>query len=51
MVAARRFRARWRDYRTASGARPVKEALDALTDDELATVVAGMKVCALPAPS
>jgi phage-related protein len=34
---------RWRDYRTAAGARPVKAFLDELTDDELAAIIAGMK--------
>ncbi len=34
---------RWRDYRTAAGGRPVKAFLDALTDDELAEVIAAMK--------
>jgi phage-related protein len=34
---------RWRDYRTASGARPVKVFIDSLTDDEAAAVVAAMK--------
>jgi phage-related protein len=38
----RRVTHRWRDYRTASGRRPVKEALDALGDDDLAAVVAAM---------
>jgi phage-related protein len=32
-------RRRWRDYRTASGRRPVKEALDELSDMDLASVV------------
>lgn len=36
-------RRRWRDYRTATGGRPVKEFLDDLTDDEVAAIVAGMK--------
>jgi phage-related protein len=36
-------RHRWRDYRTAAGARPVKAFLDGLTDDEAAAVVAAMK--------
>ena len=36
-------RLRWRDYRTAMGARPVKAFLDALTDEEAAAVVAAMK--------
>jgi hypothetical protein len=33
----------WRDYRTASGGRPVKTAIDALGDEEVASIVAGMK--------
>ncbi len=33
----------WRDYRTAAGGRPVKDFLDALTDEEVAEIVAGMK--------
>jgi phage-related protein len=33
----------WRDYRTASGARPVKEFLVRLSDEETADIVAGMK--------
>jgi phage-related protein len=36
-------RMRWRDYRTAMGARPVKAFLDGLTDEEVAAVVAAMK--------
>ena len=39
----RRPRRQWRDYRTAAGGRPVKEFLDGLTDEEAATIVAGMK--------
>jgi phage-related protein len=38
-----RKRRRWRDYRTASGGRPVKDFLDGLTDEEVAAVVADMK--------
>lgn len=34
---------RWRDYRTASGRRPIKEFLDHLDDEDLASVVAAMK--------
>jgi hypothetical protein len=34
---------RWRDYRTATGARPVKAYLDDLTDEKVAAIVAGMK--------
>jgi phage-related protein len=33
----------WRDYRTAAGGRPVKKFLDALPDEEVAAIVAGMK--------
>ena len=33
----------WRDYRTAGGGRPVKAFLDDLTDEEVASIVAGMK--------
>jgi phage-related protein len=33
----------WRDYRTAAGRRPVKAFIDDLTDDEAASLVAGMK--------
>lgn len=36
-------RRRWRDYRTASGRRPVHEFLAGLTDDEVADIVAAMK--------
>jgi phage-related protein len=36
-------RRRWRDYRSRSGARPVKAFLDELTDEEVAAIVAGMK--------
>lgn len=34
---------RWRDYRTASGRRPVKQFLDRLDDEDLASVVAAMR--------
>jgi phage-related protein len=34
---------RWRDYKTASGRRPVKEFLDRLDDEDLASVIAAMK--------
>lgn len=40
---ARERRRRWRDYRTPSGGRPVRDFLDTLTDEELAEVVAAMK--------
>ena len=47
MVEQRRgagmFRRHWRDYRTASGGRPVKDFVDELTDDEAAELVAAMK--------
>ena len=33
---------RWRDYRTRTGRRPVKEFLDRLGDDDAASVLAGM---------
>ena len=36
-------RLRWRDYRTPTGARPVKAFIDALTDEQAAAVVAAMK--------
>ena len=39
----RKRRRQWRDYRTVAGARPVKDFLDKLTDEEVAAVVAGMK--------
>ena len=35
-------RRRWRDYRTPSGRRPVKEFIESLTDDDAAEVVAAM---------
>ncbi len=34
---------RWRDYRTASGRRPIKEFVDGLTDVDAAAIVAAMK--------
>jgi phage-related protein len=42
-LTKKRRRRHWRDYRTAAGARPVKDFLDRLTDEEIAAVVAGMK--------
>lgn len=42
-VTDRTRRRKWRDYRTAAGARPVKAFFAELTDDEAASVVAGMK--------
>jgi hypothetical protein len=38
-----RKRRRWRDYRTPSGRRPVKETLDGLSDDDLASVAAALR--------
>jgi phage-related protein len=34
----------WRDYRTATGARPVRDFLDSLSDDDLSAVAAEMKM-------
>jgi phage-related protein len=34
---------RWRDYRTRSGRRPVKNFIDSLSDEDAAAVVAAMK--------
>ena len=34
---------RWRDYRTATGRRPIKEFIDGLSDVDAAAVVAAMK--------
>lgn len=34
---------RWRDYRTRSGGRPVKDFIDSLSDEDAAAVVAAMK--------
>lgn len=36
-------RRRWRDYRTASGRRPVADFVDGLSDTDAAVVVAAMK--------
>jgi phage-related protein len=33
---------RWRDYRTPTGRRPVKEFIDTLSDEDAASVVAAM---------
>jgi putative component of toxin-antitoxin plasmid stabilization module len=38
-----RRKLRWRDYRTAARRRPVKEFIDALGDEDVAAIVAGMK--------
>ncbi len=43
MAARKKPQRQWRDYRTESGRRPVKDFLDELTDEEVAAVVAGMK--------
>lgn len=37
------IRRQWRDYRTAAGGRPISKFLDELTDEEVASIVAGMK--------
>lgn len=36
------YRKHWRDYRTPSGARPIKKFIDDLDDEEVASIVAGM---------
>lgn len=41
--AQRKVVHRWRDYKTATGRRPVKEVLDSLDDQDLASVAAAMK--------
>jgi phage-related protein len=33
----------WRDYRTEAGGRPIKDFIDALTDEEAASVAAAMR--------
>lgn len=44
MGAAKAARRRqWREYRTPAGGRPVKRFIDALTDEEAASVIAAMK--------
>jgi phage-related protein len=40
---ARQHHRQWRDYRTPAGARPVKEFIDKLTDEEVAAIAAGMR--------
>jgi phage-related protein len=40
---AKKPKRHWRDYRTAAGGRPVKTFIDALTDEEVASIIAGMK--------
>jgi phage-related protein len=39
----RAVKRRWRDYQTASGRRPIKDFLDGLDDEDLASVIAAMK--------
>jgi phage-related protein len=39
----RAVKRRWRDYKTASGQRPIKAFLDHLDDEDLASVIAAMK--------
>jgi phage-related protein len=39
----KKFKRQWRDYETEAGRRPVKDFLDALTDDDAASVLAAMK--------
>ena len=38
-----KYHRQWRDYRTPAGVRPVKDFLDKLTDEEVATIAAGMR--------
>ncbi len=40
------YKRQWRDYRTASGARPVKEFLDALSDTDARAIIDEMKYVA-----
>lgn len=40
---APKHRRQWRDYRTPGGARPVKDFLAKLSDEEAAAIVAGMR--------
>jgi phage-related protein len=40
--ASRKVIHRWRDYQAAGGRRPIKEFLDGLGDEDLASVVAAM---------
>ncbi|MGI8408175.1 MAG: type II toxin-antitoxin system RelE/ParE family toxin [Actinomycetota bacterium] len=39
----REIRRRWRDYRTATGKRPVKEFISALSNDDQTEITAAMK--------
>ncbi|HEX3474472.1 MAG TPA: hypothetical protein VHT91_05490 [Kofleriaceae bacterium] len=40
---ALKYRRQWRDYRTPGGARPVKDFLARLSDEEAAAIAAGMR--------
>lgn len=40
---ASKVRRRWRDYRTATGRRPVKDFITALNDDDQTEIAAAMK--------
>ena len=40
----KQYKRQWRDYRTATGARPVQDFLNALSDDDLTAVAAEMKI-------
>jgi phage-related protein len=42
-TAAKKPQRQWRDCRTATGRRPVKDFFDELSDEEVAEIVAGMK--------
>lgn len=42
-MGATKAKRQWRDYRTEAGGRPVKAFLDRLNDEEVASIVAGMK--------
>jgi phage-related protein len=42
-VGSPTVRRRWRDYRTPSGRRPVREFLDEISDSDRAAVLAGME--------
>lgn len=41
--AVRAVKRKWRDYRTTSGRRPVKEFIAKLSDDDAASVAAAMQ--------
>ena len=42
-MTTRKHHRQWRDYRTPAGARPVKDFIDKLTDEEVAAITAGMR--------